>query len=100
MRGFAKFLIAAAGLLGVAASVPAVAAPVAPAPIENAARDGAPVQDVRLYCHRGPVFLHWGPCRHDAWRYGYDYRPRYYRPYYRPYYRHYYRPWHHHRHYW
>jgi hypothetical protein len=29
-----------------------------------------------LYCHRGPVFLHWGPCAQDAWRFGY------YRPYY------------------
>jgi hypothetical protein len=92
MRGFAKFLVAAAGLLGVATSIPAVAAPVAPAPIENAARDGAPVQDVRLYCHRNGVFLHWGPCAHDRWKFNYYrrphyyHRPHYYRPYYRPHY--------------
>jgi len=96
MNRFAAALIAAAGWLGVAASVPAAAAPIAPAPIENAARSEAPIQDVRLYCHRGPVFLHWGPCAHDAWKFNYYRHPRpYYRPYYRPYRpyyrRHYYR---------
>lgn len=33
------------------------------------------VQDARLYCHRGPVFLHWGPCGGVVYRW----RPRYYR---------------------
>jgi hypothetical protein len=91
MGRLSKLLIAAVGLLGVAASVPAVAAPVSPAPIENALRTEAPIQDVRLYCHRNGVFLHWGPCAHDRWKFNY-YQPRphyYHRPHYR---RHYYRP--------
>jgi hypothetical protein len=91
-------VICGAGFFGTAANaLPAVGAGLIGAPRQNNL-----IEDVRLYCHRGPVFLHWGPCAHDAWRFGYYYRPRpryYYRPYayYRPHYyrRYYHRPrWH------
>ena len=60
------------------------------APVQQSEPNGNMQLAQRLYCHRNGVFLHWGPCAHDRWRYGYrPYRPMY-RPY-RPVYR-YYRP--------
>ncbi len=101
-----KLILSMITALGVGLfSVPALAAipanPVEAAPRATDKGVVAPFQEARLYCHRGNVFLHWGPCAQDRWRYGYrpyrNYRPIYrpayrvYRPYYRPYYR--YRRW-------
>ncbi len=65
------------------AAVPPTGA-IAVDPVANQVSEPAAAQEARLYCHRGSVFLHWGPCAQDRWRYGY--RPtRYYRPAYRVY---------------
>jgi hypothetical protein len=61
-----------------------MAAPVNSAGIAHSLKAETPVHEARLYCHRGSVFLHWGPCRRDAYAYGY--RPYYRRHYYRRYY--------------
>ncbi len=59
--------------------------------VSAVAADPAGVQEARLYCHRGPVFLHWGPCGgyrpvYRSYRPVYhSYRPIYRRSYYRGY---------------
>lgn len=96
-----KIVLALAAAVGIGFFTAPVVAAVPANPVETTApaQQGEPsrnVQEARLYCHRNGVFLHWGPCAHDRWRYGYrpygyrPYRPIY-RPYYRPY-RPYYRP--------
>ncbi len=86
-----SILLALAMGFGLVSIEPISAAPINNSAIIDSVNSQSPVQEARLYCHRGPVFLHWGPCRHDAWRYGYG-GYGYHRHYYH---RHYY-----HRHYW
>jgi hypothetical protein len=57
--------LATVGAFGVLGTSAASAAPVNGAAIVNAADAASPMQDVRWYCHRGRVFLHWGVCAKD-----------------------------------
>ena len=72
-----KLIIALSTLGGIGLfSAPGVTAmPVDNTGIVDALSADSMIEDVRLYCHRGRVFLHWGACR--------SYRPRYYSRYYR-----------------
>jgi len=82
-----KFLIAlcAVGAMSGLGAVGAIAAPISGAGIHNALKTDSMVEKARLYCYNRytGAFLHWGPCRHDRWRY-----------------RHWGHPYWHHRHHW
>src|ERR1017187_4754930 len=62
----------AAGGIGIFAASNASAMPVSGGGIADAIRADSLVQEARVYCHRGPVFLHWGPGGRPIVRY---YRP-------------------------
>jgi hypothetical protein len=68
MRVFLLATVATAAIGAIGASG-ALAAPANGAVIAGAAQAVSPAQEARLYCHRGRVFLHWGPCNKDLWRY-------------------------------
>jgi hypothetical protein len=70
MRKILIAMLAVGGIGALGASV-AQAAPVNGAAIVAAAEAASPIQDVRWYCHRGRVFLHWGVCAKDR-----PYHPR------------------------
>ena len=76
-----KILIAILAATGICSFIPfdASAAPASGAPIVDALKTSAPVQNVRLYCYNRYTgqFLHWGPCG----GYYYYHRPRWHRYY-------------------
>ena len=76
--------IAAVALVCMATAFPAAAMT---APNENKVAENSfvPFQEARWFCHAGPVFLHWGPCRRYVYyypRYVYVHRPRWHLTYY------------------
>jgi hypothetical protein len=73
MRRHGVIATAVAGVL-VLGSLQVIAAPVNGAGIAQSVRSESPVQDARLYCHRGRVFLHWGPCHPHYWHRHYWHR--------------------------
>jgi hypothetical protein len=72
-----KLLIATVAACGVGAlsTATTIAAPADGAAILGATQAASPVEQARLYCHRGATFLHWGPCWKDRGRYAH---PNYY----------------------